>query len=444
MSRSNYIVKHSYTGTGNLASYTFDFKIELAEHLLVVCLDDEGVEIERVRGNVLGGFLTNLVFDANEGGGTVTIDANLPVGYKLLLLLASDNPTQAFEFRNKTSFTLRRFEDALDWVQGQIQRLAFRAKQSLKIHDSEDEETFGSQLPPGISEQGGAVLQVSQDATKFQFGPKFPDLTSQKGKVPVINNDEDGFEWANLEPGSVLADRYRGFSARFNQDWDTLGVRETLEEILDFAYAAPLVSLSASGANVVREKGEVVPSTLLTANVTKRSDDISSITFKHNGTLIQTYPGPFGSTSQNQNWSTPFSDNTTFSVEVTDDGTSGGPTTVTASASFTFVYPYYHGVGAVGMSAASVAALTKSVITSTASLNRTFNIAAGQVFYFAYPASYGALTAIKDENNFETLPDWTLRTENITGLNGIPVSYRIYEFNNPAGSPVTTNYTFTR
>jgi hypothetical protein len=116
---------------------------------------------------------------------------------------------------------------------------------------------------------------------------------------------------------------------------------------------------------------------------------------------------------------------------------------VSASASFTFVYPYYYGPGAVGLTAAAVAGLTKDIRTSTASLNRVFTATAGQVYYFAYLASYGALTSILDENGFETIGDWTLRTEDITGLDATAQSYRIYEFDNPVAGG-TTNYTFIR
>ena len=101
------------------------------------------------------------------------------------------------------------------------------------------------------------------------------------------------------------------------------------------------------------------------------------------------------------------------------------------------------GAGAAGLSASSVAGLTKRVITSTASRTESITASNSNVFYFAYPASYGALTSILDINGFETFPDWTLRTENITGLDGNAVSYRIYEFNNPVAAGAY-QFTFIR
>jgi hypothetical protein len=238
---------------------------------------------------------------------------------------------------------------------------------------------------------------------------------------------------------------YSGYSDRFDENFDTADLIETLDQILLITYAGPLVSLSATGQGTVREKGTVVSASTLTAAVTKRSDPIARIQFFLNAVSIYDENPALivGSGNTNYAWSGSFSDNASFTVQVTDTGASGGPTTVTSTASFTFVYPYYSGAGAVGLTAAQVAALTKDVRVSSSNLTKSFTTTNGQVYYFAYPASYGALTSILDINGFETFPDWTLRTENITGLDGNAISYRIYEFNNPvvAGS---TDYTFIR
>lgn len=246
--------------------------------------------------------------------------------------------------------------------------------------------------------------------------------------------------------GSIGDVSFSGFSARFNEAWSSDGVEDTFAKIIQLTYTAPLISLTGSGSGTVREKGASVSSVTLAATTTKRSDPIAKVEFFQGATLIDsddpaTFPN--GGTV-NYVYSTPFSDNISFNAKATDDGTSGGPSEVTSNTvSFVFVYPYYFGAGVPALSAASVAGLTKDIRQSTASLNKSFTTSNGDVYYFAYPASYGALTSIKDENNFETIGDWTLRTENITGLDASAQSYRIYEFNNPvvAGS---TNYTFIR
>jgi hypothetical protein len=233
---------------------------------------------------------------------------------------------------------------------------------------------------------------------------------------------------------------YSGYSARFTEMFSSTGLKDTLDKILMITYAAPTISLSCSPSSAVREKGTTVAAVTMTATTTKFSDDITGVTHFRNGVLVDTEASPIAAGGvETFTESTPFSDTMTFYSKVTDGTTLVQSNTVT----YSYVYPYYYGAGAVSLSAANVALLTKYVIASTASMNRSFTTSNGDVYYFAYPASYGALSSILDENGFETISDWTLRTENITGLDASAVSYRIYEFNNPvvAGS---TDYTFIR
>lgn len=180
MSRPYYDVKESYTGTGSLDSYSFDFKITSLLHLLVLEYDSDGVETQRVRGDD-NTYLDSVTFDASEGGGTVTLAANLPSGYSLVLLLANDEPTQDYEFRNKTSFTLRRFEDALDAILGAVQRLVYRVNQTVRINDLDDEEAFNGQLPAGIADNAGKVFIINEDGDGLEFGPTADQIANAQG-----------------------------------------------------------------------------------------------------------------------------------------------------------------------------------------------------------------------------------------------------------------------
>lgn len=101
---------------------------------------------------------------------------------------------------------------------------------------------------------------------------------------------------------------------------------------------------------------------------------------------------------------------------------------------FTVVWysPFYYGEGAQSLTVAQIQALTKEIVGFG---NKTYGFApSGEVMYFAYPASYGDLTSILDENSFETINDWTKRTEDFTNnppnYEGTTVSYNIYEFDN--------------
>jgi hypothetical protein len=245
---------------------------------------------------------------------------------------------------------------------------------------------------------------------------------------------------ANSIGSSIGSAVFQGYSARFSEMWDTDGVEDTFNEILQLGYAAPTISLSCSPSQALREKGTSVASVAMSATTVKFSDDITEVTHFRNGVLVDTEAAPIAAGGvETYTNNTAFTDTMTFYSKVYDGTTLVQSNTVT----YSYVYPYYYGTDVPAITAANVALLTKSVIASDANLNESFTTSSGDVFYFAYPASYGALTSILDENGFETFSDWTLRTENITGLDGNPVSYRIYEFNNPVIA-LTTDYTFIR
>lgn len=445
MSRTAYNPDDSYTGDGSTSEYAFTFKIESLDQLLVIVMDGND-EIQRVRGSDTS-FLSTVDFDPVDGGGTVTLQANLTSGYEIFLLLANDEPTQDFLFRNKGSFTLRRFELALDKVLGPIQRLVYRMNRTVRGHETEDVSGFNFEIPRGITSQANKLLGINSDGNGFSFTDPVDLAAVQAGVFPAGGDTGAALVKASGATGDVQWDTFAftGFSARFSEGFTSDNLRDTLEKILDLSYVPPSVSFAATGSGTVREKGDTVNGSTLTATVTKTTDDIARIQFFLDGVSIDDNNPPANTGSGNTSYvdATIFSDNVTYRVDVTDDGTSGGPTTVSASRTFNFVYPYYSGAGVPSLTAAQVAALTKDIRTSTASLNKNFTTSNGDVYYFAYPASYGALTSILDENGFETIGDWTLRTENITGLDATAQSYRIYEFNNPVVAG-TTNYTFLR
>lgn len=204
MSRATYAPKEEYLGDGSLAAYTFDFKIEAKSQLLVIEIDDSGDETERVDGDDTT-YLSGVVFDSVDGGGTVTLAANLTAGYTLLLLLANDSPTQPYEFGNKNTFSLKRIEAALDYAVGAIQRLAYRGRQAFRIHDADDEDTFDGQFPPGVGLALGRYLRINDAGDGVEFG--FNETEIIEGAFPsnpsaghmVIYN---GAAWVNTYFGA--------------------------------------------------------------------------------------------------------------------------------------------------------------------------------------------------------------------------------------------------
>lgn len=238
---------------------------------------------------------------------------------------------------------------------------------------------------------------------------------------------------------------FSGFSSRYNTNINLAGLKNALDFIFGISYLGPLIAGFSGSSNSLREKGATVSGITLTVNVTKRSNDIARIVFKQSGTTFEDLnpPGNVGSGNTNSSIAvTPFSNNMTFQVEVTDVvvGADGG-NTVTSSTTYSFVYPYYYGAGASGKTPSQVAALNKLVMNESTNYTRSYTMNNGDVFYFAYPAAYGNLVSILDENGFETFSSWTKTTSNITGLDASAVSYNIYEYNNPVVAG-TTFFTF--
>ncbi len=282
------------------------------------------------------------------------------------------------------------------------------------------------------------------------------DIWLAPGSYKIIFKDaSDVVIWTkdNVKPadggGGGLLDSdyvYNGYSTRFSEVFSSTGLNDTFQKILKISYTPPAISFGASGSGTIYEKGATVASTILTASVTRTSNDIDTVKiYKSPSTLLDTKTGtiPAGGTTTTT-YSTPFTDTVSFYATVIDVTGGGGPTTVTSNTvTFNYVYPYYSDAGASGKTAAQVGALTKTIMTASLSVTKVMTATAGQVFYFAYPAAYSSLVSILDVNGFETLPDWTLTTANITGLDATAVSYKIYAFNN-AVTAGSYQYTFKR
>lgn len=186
MARASYSPSQSYTGTGSLTAYTFSFKIESLTQLLVIVMNNLGVETQRVRGNDTT-FLNSVTYDNIEGGGTVNLKAVLPSNYTILILEANDAPTQPFEFKNKTTFNLRSLELALDFVVGAVQRLAYLIQRSISLHESDNPNTFSPRLPAGISGIANydRYLKIKNDGSGFEYGMTSDELITEAMPTPT-------------------------------------------------------------------------------------------------------------------------------------------------------------------------------------------------------------------------------------------------------------------
>lgn len=91
---------------------------------------------------------------------------------------------------------------------------------------------------------------------------------------------------------------------------------------------------------------------------------------------------------------------------------------------------YYYGIGVKGLSFPEITKLTKVSKENTPSFMITVS-PIDEVWYFAYPDSYPALTSVRDQNGFELIADFSVTTGNsIIDSPRDKTTYRVYEYNN--------------
>lgn len=196
-------------------------------------------------------------------------------------------------------------------------------------------------------------------------------------------------------------------------------IRGKLDEILN-PYQAPSVSLSSSNSFGTKEVGEVISSMTLTANVTKKTNNISSVRFLRDNTQIGTVTAKPSGGAHTFSYTSPVSTNSTFKVEVND-----GRSTVTSQGSYSFIRPMYNGSlerDCASITSSDIISLSK---TLTGKSNRTIPYTHNDKrMIFAYPSSYGTLTSIIDQNGFENINGFDTKVL-LVNNNGTS-DYRIY------------------
>lgn len=196
---------------------------------------------------------------------------------------------------------------------------------------------------------------------------------------------------------------------------DTVGsnnVEEALNKLIaDYYYVAPKVnSFTASPTGGLFEVG-----TTITAPITFNWDynkDITSQTLT-DCTLAD-------ETVRTATYNTDITTNKTFTLSATD-----GTNNVSKSISYTFVSASYTGVtDTVPTTDTEITALTKSVRTK-ANLTQAFTTSGLQTIVYAYPSSFGNLTSIINQNNYEVLTNFALSNVTVNG-----VVYNVYSLSN--------------
>lgn len=198
---------------------------------------------------------------------------------------------------------------------------------------------------------------------------------------------------------------------------------EALEKILRKAIIPAITFTITNGG--LHEQGTTVTGSNLKViinNLSQVTSTIKNIVFKANGTVLATEPFVAGTSTYTADYTTAMTADTTFEVVVTYDETKE----VKGTSKIQFVYPSFFGsVETLTPDATTVSGLSKIIKNSKAYTADNVNLTDAR-FCYAYPATLGNLTTIKDANNFEYLGSYTKTALTINSVN-----YNLYVLTDP-------------
>lgn len=180
MSIEGFDVKDQSLAQSDTINYSFDFTIFDPADLLVYIQDVNGVILFEFTGDNTE-YVAALTFDSINGGGLMTLANGVIDDQQITFMLAPDLPDQPASFPNKGSFNLDAIEGALDYLCTQLQRVAWLAQRSAKMHDLDDTDNFDPTMPFPMSNYPGGILSVKQDGSGFEIVVTAPQIASING-----------------------------------------------------------------------------------------------------------------------------------------------------------------------------------------------------------------------------------------------------------------------
>jgi len=323
-------------------------------------------------------YLTNIIYVTNQNTANVTlISAPPPVGYSFsqVIQYRITNPSSGNVYVTTDSGRVYINDIGLPTIN----------------------ETIGSASNNAILEySNGNLSWTFNNYTAASIGT--PGLTLSILGNPITVN---GYNIELTDSRPIIQDSFN--SIQSGQTFSKATLVDVIERML-YSYIPPIVSLSVSPS--IGEKGNP-PTITVTYTITKETDPVINCQFPSGNVIGFSSPAPINApgtsiVSGNVTGIAPFGFTSSYIFQVTDSGVSNGnvPTTVSTSATFNLVYPYFWGITSSNAVNASqmnsiLSGLSKSV-SSKSNKTAIFN-GVGYV-YFAYPSSYGYLSQILDEN----------------------------------------------
>lgn len=208
---------------------------------------------------------------------------------------------------------------------------------------------------------------------------------------------------------------------KMNETFENVPVNEMFRKLL-YPYLRPDVNFNISPGATVREYGNPVDNTTLTAIITKKSDNITGIQFLKNGSNFgnnisdKLTGGTVTLTDSN------ITDTTTYNVRVTD---ATGASYTGTNRTYTFVYPAYVGLLATDSPTEDqIKGLEKKIQTPA---NLTYGCPAFTQMRICIATPPGwTIRQFVDSNGFDNTTSYNSKKINITGLDGTTQEYTFY------------------
>lgn len=191
----------------------------------------------------------------------------------------------------------------------------------------------------------------------------------------------------------------------------------------------PIISTSFTGVGI-KEVGTIISGTTMMLNINNLKDitvPINEIKFYINNVLVDTQPFVQGQSKYSYGYGQQITTNTKAKAELIYNKNSK----VAGEGSFTFVYASYYGATALSTIDSAIASNLANTFNKDVKNTKNFtwnNITLNdERFLYFYPKSFGALTSIKDGNNFEQIQSYTRLEVDVTSpINGDIVPYYAY------------------
>lgn len=268
------------------------------------------------------------------------------------------------------------------------------------------------------------------DLSEYQ---KITDVNLKTDSKEIVGAINEVREYSNANPTTIAV----GGIAK-GTTFDSVPITEVIDRLLYPYVAFSLGSFTTSPSGGVFEVGTSKFITSCTVYInygTAKITKIEILDSSNNVLATKTDIEQTATSGESFNISLNYTitTNQALKARVTD---SAGTVKTASSSSFTFVNPYYYGVisDGVELTESLITGLTKLVVTK-GGMTRTYTMVQ-QKAVLAYPASYGSLSKILDENSFNVTETFTQNTVTIND-----VSYYVYVLNSPATS--TMKYTFS-